>query len=370
MCSAPRKTGLRLESLPPFRQWAFIKFEDTLSSTISRLDDGLYRVNINAGGNILPTYQAFILNNWIEITKAEIPDSTSDCKGFLLVGDFESAPLRYFDPGTSTIKSLRNPYIAFGIKWSGAGTVFHELISFSPPIADEKPIPFTLTVSDAQFQGCKGEGETEYISKIPKAGFTADPTTGEAVLKVTFTNESINYDSVMWYFYKADSIIKEEAKDGVIDSIDFVLFDTSPVYEYEWCGLYQVKLVTVKINPTTGNCYDSIMGAKITVEESLVEAPNVFTPNGDGTNDVFAVKSKSLKSMSIRIYNRWGGLVHSWSYSNIRGRDYTYKHSVWDGRIGNRMASPGVYFYVIRAVGRDGVKQNKEGFVHLFRNKN
>jgi len=74
--------------------------------------------------------------------------------------------------------------------------------------------------------------------------------------------------------------------------------------------------------------------------------------------------------MSVRIYNRWGGLVHSWSYSNIRGRDYTYKHSVWDGRIGNRMASPGVYFYVIRAIGRDGAKQNKEGFVHLFRDKN
>jgi gliding motility-associated-like protein len=355
-----------------FNSYSGFVQEDTLRSVISRLEDGLYRVTVNSGGNIISD-QAYVLNNWIE-AKAEIPDSTSTCEGFKIVASYETAPMRYFDLSTSTMKELRNRYINFSYKWEGNGWTSSELSPYFPPIASDKSVGFNLTINDNQFIGCSGTAEVEYDSKIPKSDFTYDPSSGEAVLKVTFTNKSINYDSVMWNFYKSDSIIKIEtsANEGkTIDSIDFVLTDDAPVYSYEWCGKYKVKLVTVKVNPTTGNCYDTLyMADYINVENALVEAPNVFTPNGDTYNDVFVVKSKSLKSMSIKIYNRWGGLVHSWSYNNITGRDYTYKHSVWDGRVnGGAMATPGVYFYVIRAVGRDGSKQNKEGFVHLFRDK-
>lgn len=354
----------------------FIQYEDTLRSTIARLDDGLYRVTINSGGNVYSD-QAYVLNNWIEVTNAEIPDSTSTCDGFQILANFIYAPLRYYDPETNSMESLRNLSSGFSYSWTGDGFTYNTLSPYCTPIASDDPVKFTLTITDKQFIGCTGKGSVEYDSKIPESKFTADPMSGEAVLKVTFSNESINYDSVMWNFYKADSIIKVEAeaaaKQGeLVDSIDFILYDNAPIYEYQWCGKYKVKLVTVHVNPTTGNCYDTLyMSEYIDVENALVEAPNVFTPNGDGDNDVFVVHSKSLKSMKIMIYNRWGGLVHSWSYSNITGRDYTYKHSVWDGHVnGGRMASPGVYFYVIRAVGRDGSKQNKEGFVHLFRDKN
>jgi gliding motility-associated-like protein len=350
---------------------------DTLSSTISGLDDGLYRVNINAGGNIIPPYQAYVFNNWVEITKAEIPDSSSTCEGFKIEADYKAAPMRYFDPNTNSIKSLRNSYDSFIFSWKKGSEIVPGGIVLSPyifpPLADKNQI-FTLTVTDPfKCQSQSSEGNVEYISKVPKSVFTADPMTGEAVLKVTFKNSSINYDSTIWCFYKPDSLIKVEIevnKGKPIDSIDFVLFENAPVYEYEWCGKYRVKLVTVHVNPTTGNCYDTLyMKEPINVEESLVEVPNVFTPNGDTKNDEFVVKTKSLLSMSVHIYNRWGGLVHSWSYSNIRSRDYTYEKSVWDGKIGSRMASPGVYFYVIKAVGRDGHKQTKNGFVHLFRTK-
>jgi len=111
-------------------------------------------------------------------------------------------------------------------------------------------------------------------------------------------------------------------------------------------------------------------GVFINVDTSLVVLPNVFTPNGDGANDEYVIKSQSLKSLSIKIYNRWGGLVHSWSYSNIRSSDYTIEHSIWDGKIGSRMASPGVYYIVARAVGRDDKEYTKTGFIHLFRQKN
>jgi len=354
--------------------------EDTLSSTISRLDDGLYRVNIKSGGNIIPPYQAYVLNNWIEITKAEIPDSSSTCEGFMALGGYKAAPLRYFDPITNNIKSLRNPNTSFTINWykgSDATPIRLGLNTYiSPPEASEPPIVFKLVIKD--WFDCispANQGSVEYYSKVPKSLFTFDPAEGEAVLKVTFKNNSINYDSSLWHFYKDDVVIKREAEDKknkVIDSIAFVLTENQPVYEYEWAGQYKVNLVTVHVNKT-GNCYDTLYmkpGDFIQVDTALVEAPNVFTPNGDGQNDEYVVKTKSLKGMKIKIYNRWGGLVHSWSYSNIRSRNYTYEHSVWDGKIGGRMASPGVYFYVINVVRRDDKPTKpKTGFFHLFRTK-
>jgi gliding motility-associated-like protein len=360
-----------------------INSSDSLQSTIFNLGDGLYRVNISSGGNILPPYQAYLLNNWIEITKAEIPDSTSTCDGFQILGDFESAPLRYIDLTTNTVKSLLDPKRPFNFLWSkGVEPVSTSLNPYiSPPEASKIPIVFNLTITDPYGEpfGCKSlpnQGSVEYISKVPKSEFGAEPLQGEAVLKVAFSNSSINYDSVMWFFYKSSDVIAKEVEEnggGIVDSINFVLFEDAPVYEYEWAGEYKVKVVTVHVNPTTGNCYDTMYmkpGEFIQVDTALVEAPNVFTPNGDGSNDNFVVKTQSLKGMKIHIYNRWGGLVHSWSYSNIRSRDYTYEHSVWDGKIGGRMASPGVYFYVITVVRRDDKPAKPiKGFFHLFRDK-
>ena len=35
-------------------------------------------------------------------------------------------------------------------------------------------------------------------------------------------------------------------------------------------------------------------------------APNSFTPNNDGLNDVFKVNASKIKEFEILIYNRWG----------------------------------------------------------------
>ena len=37
--------------------------------------------------------------------------------------------------------------------------------------------------------------------------------------------------------------------------------------------------------------------------------PNAFTPNGDGINDKFVVRSSILNSMHLEIYDRWGNKV-------------------------------------------------------------
>lgn len=68
----------------------------------------------------------------------------------------------------------------------------------------------------------------------------------------------------------------------------------------------------------------------VNVVESLLDVPNVFTPNGDGKNDIFKVKALSLESFQGVILNRWGRKIYEWNDPS----------EGWDGRIGGKYASP------------------------------
>ncbi len=72
--------------------------------------------------------------------------------------------------------------------------------------------------------------------------------------------------------------------------------------------------------------------------------PNVFTPNGDGINDLFMITSSGLTDYEITIVNRWGELVFQ-SNDPKQG---------WDGTSKGKKCTDGVYFYSIKA------KQNSD----------
>jgi gliding motility-associated-like protein len=55
-----------------------------------------------------------------------------------------------------------------------------------------------------------------------------------------------------------------------------------------------------------------------------VYVPNIFSPNGDGVNDVFYVRGKGIQSMRLMIFNRWGELIFETLDIN-QGWDGTYK---------------------------------------------
>lgn len=92
------------------------------------------------------------------------------------------------------------------------------------------------------------------------------------------------------------------------------------------------------------------------------EAPNVFTPNGDGINDVFKLKTmEKLFEFEIRIFNRWGNQVLAY---NGEPEDFE-----WNGKIkGNgQNAADGVYFYVATYKDYKGKKKKQSGSVTILR---
>jgi gliding motility-associated-like protein len=86
-------------------------------------------------------------------------------------------------------------------------------------------------------------------------------------------------------------------------------------------------------------------------------AVNVFTPNGDLSNDHFRVGQMPPELYSLEVYDRWGKLV-------FQASDPAQS---WDGRFEGKDASEGVYYWVARYTDCKGTQERKTGFVELLR---
>jgi gliding motility-associated-like protein len=80
----------------------------------------------------------------------------------------------------------------------------------------------------------------------------------------------------------------------------------------------------------------------IIVTDSITEAclfiPNTFSPNGDGSHDLFVIEYlSSYHGVNVEIYNRWGNSVYS---------SPDYKND-WDGKRNGADLPGGVYYYII-----------------------
>ena len=87
---------------------------------------------------------------------------------------------------------------------------------------------------------------------------------------------------------------------------------------------------------------------------SGITIPNVFTPNGDGKNDTFAIPDLSqYKENELIIVNRWGGEVY---------QSKNYKNN-WTGD----NLEEGTYFYSLKVTNSNGVQEEYKGYVTLLR---
>ena len=94
----------------------------------------------------------------------------------------------------------------------------------------------------------------------------------------------------------------------------------------------------------------------------IFNVPNVFTPNGDGSNDYFDIEYQNIYEFEIKIYNRWGRIVY-------KGNSL---ENPWDGKIKGQDAIEGVYFWEIQyqeysGLGNGTGEKSVKGTVSLYR---
>jgi gliding motility-associated-like protein len=131
-------------------------------------------------------------------------------------------------------------------------------------------------------------------------------------------------------------------------------------HTYTEAGCFTPFLIVM--NRDLPECRDTaFLDACIRIDnQSSLEIPNIFSPNADGVNDYFQVKATTLRTFSGTIVNRWGRTVYKWE--NWQDLD-----AGWDGTLdGGTKASPGVYYFIIKAEGLDGQPYEEHGALHLM----
>jgi trimeric autotransporter adhesin len=189
---------------------------------------------------------------------------------------------------------------------------------------------------------------------------------------IDFDNNSVDGAHYVWYFNigTQGNLILDNVEYGdsqvlVLDeqiSLDgsaSIVEETNPTFTFENGGNMWALLIAI----SDSGCYDTTLKYILIKDSPKLELPNVFTPNGDGINDFFAANIKSLESYTGIIFNRWGKKIYEWDSATETG---------WDGTIkgkGNTVAAPGVYYYIIKAVGKDDAATEFEftGYITLIR---
>ncbi|MBD0278828.1 MAG: gliding motility-associated C-terminal domain-containing protein, partial [Flavisolibacter sp.] len=152
---------------------------------------------------------------------------------------------------------------------------------------------------------------------------------------------------------------------------------TSNVVKYLWqpaatldCANCPQPVANPKFNTLYSVTFTDSNGCRNTGEIQVVVLcknanvflPNTFSPNGDGSNDVFYVRGKLIDRVkSLRIFSRWGEVVFD-------KRDFPVNDpSVgWDGKYKGARPIPDVYVYQVEVYCDNGEIIRFEGNVALI----
>jgi len=211
--------------------------------------------------------------------------------------------------------------------------------TWSPAPNTDATTTYTFTPTNTP-NGCTATPTTMNVSVTPNpiVDFSASPMNGVAPLEVTFTNQSTNANGYAWNFGNG------QTSNAV----------TSPAVTYSDSGDY-----TVVLTASNGNCSDT-SSIVIHVENAPsvhILAPNVFSPNGDGANDEYFIKTQFAEDMEVPIFDRWGMLITTLQGLNAK----------WNGKIGNQLASTGVYLYKYKVTDLAGKIHEGHGFFLLVK---
>ena len=278
-----------------------------------------------------------------------------DSKDYPVVNNPTVAPTATLDcspnpNNTATVTALVSSTVPLKYVWSNSlGEIKTATLAANAGTAFalvNKPGDYRITVTNEK-NGCVTISYGKVVLGDLTAAFSSDKESGFAPLTVTFNNNSsssLNAFSItsVWSFGNSYTATTTSS-----------VLTVSTIYNQP--GNYTVTLFTSK-----GPCIDTAYKV-INVElPSKLEIPNVFTPNGDGTNDLFFLRIANLTQLKASIYDRWGNLVYE-----VESKTGNIE---WDGKnqYGKDVAE-GTYFYIITATGKDEKSYDTKGTVNLYR---
>jgi gliding motility-associated-like protein len=188
---------------------------------------------------------------------------------------------------------------------------------------------------------------TVTVNPIPTATVRTDTTVYDGAI-IPITNFTGTPSGVIYNWTNNNTAIGLAASGtGNVPSFTAVNRGNTPV------------TATITVTPSANNCSGTARVYIITVLplNKDVFVPNVFSPNGDGKNDLLFVYGNYIDKLEMRIFNQWGEQV---AMINSRTQG-------WNGTHRNKPQPIGVYVYALRAVLSDGRTVQLKGSITLLR---
>lgn len=217
----------------------------------------------------------------------------------------------------------------WGVKWQPPEGL-SDPDSFSPAVFPDSTRTYTATVTDAN--GCSG---TRYIQI--------------SVMQPPEINRNPLEDTSIF--------IGEHIELTVQSNNQGAAYSWSPDYHISCRSCNQptvspekdiVYTVTIK-----DECFSVTEEFPIEVIiDFYIEAPDAFSPNDDGVNDIFSIKTRNIREIKeFKIFNRWGNLVF----------ETTRLDEGWDGTTNGKAQNVDTYVYYIRVITEHGYETAKKG---------
>ncbi len=189
--------------------------------------------------------------------------------------------------------------------------------------------------------GCTATATQAVSHETVNASFTADTYQGLMPLVVSFSNTSINPTGSVIYTWNLGN-----------SSSTYTTSSPSTIYTSQ--GTYMVILTA-----TNGFCVDTAVRFIRVDLLSFLIVPNVFTPNGDGKNDVFDLDATNMGEITMTVFDRWG--LKMFESTDVGKMS-------WDGKNkSGSIVADGTYFYIIKAKGLDDKSYDLKNTINVFK---
>ena len=254
---------------------------------------------------------------------------------------FDGGPISGCPPLPVSFENFSVTETAAGYTWYfGDGTTSS---SPSPAHVYEVPGLYTVTLEMSTSGFCVqdlAETKTAFIEVYPEptAGFDVEPNIVD-ILEPMVTIEDLSTGAVQHYYNFGDG--------GSSDLSD-------PTYVFQGAGVFNVSQTVINEYGCT-----AVAQGEVGVNGTLFYAPNSFSPNNDGINDVWQPVVTGTVAYHCVIYNRWGDVIFETDNPD----------AVWQGEVkdGDHFALDGVYLYQVYLEDQLRIPFEYSGQIQLFR---
>lgn len=218
--------------------------------------------------------------------------------------------------------------------------------SQNSPVHCFKTGTFNVSLTVVSDSGCKSTTITNNAVTVypsPIAGFTYTPGDID-IIDPTIMIENQAEGATAYMYYISDGYV-------VAGHPNFTHTFTSDAPQ---------NYTALQIVTNSYGCKDSVEHVIIINPGYTFYIPNAFTPNRDGTNEVFKGTGIGIKTYTLMIFNRWGELIFQ-SDNLEQGWDGTFKGK------GGEVVQEGVYVWKVQLKDEKNNEHDFDGTVSLIK---